>query len=384
MRLIDIILESIAVEKAKQMGLVKKPGVALYGPSGDGNPASHKIRGGELTPLKSSGTNSHYRQTSSTFGYTTAPVTDPAPEEKSNGVRREVKVAPTPNIEDIAQKVMETISPEGKIENINQTLSVVTAAFGRESVPPIFYLTPEFSDRAGIPTYLRPYVLGVYIGDWDVLAVKHDVSDKPIDEWNFNDIEMLSTHIHEVLHSARQRPDNMPDDLPYLWLDEERLKFIDEGMTEYLTQEIMSVVLSNTSQLDLYREGDKSYPSETFAVRLMIEYGGLDVAEAYLNMSHTIDEETDEIYWDYMEQIENAHNSAFTNILRKTDISEKDIEMLVSRMEELQKDGLFSMFREDVLQLLGQLIESDFDSTNPPLSMEPVAFLNLLYDFLYF
>jgi hypothetical protein len=239
---------------------------------------------------------------------------------------------------------------------------------------------------AGVPIYLRQYVPGVYLPEWDIIGVKSNISDKPIDDWEPEETDNLSTYIHESLHSARYRSDNMPDDLPYIWkhdIDEEQFEFIDEGMTEYLTQEIMSDILGDSPQLDLYIEGERSYPVETRAFRLMVEYGGLDVAETFLNKSFTIDEETDEVNWDYIEQIKNAHNTALTNILSKAGFSEEDIVRANITMGLLEEVGSFALFDKNTLQFLSQLIESDFDSTKPPLSVEPDVFLNRLYDFVY-
>jgi hypothetical protein len=47
--------KSKAAEDAERMGLVKKPGVGLYGPPGDENPATYRSSGGELVPLGADG-----------------------------------------------------------------------------------------------------------------------------------------------------------------------------------------------------------------------------------------------------------------------------------------------------------------------------------------
>jgi hypothetical protein len=378
MRLIDIILESEAAKEATRLGLVKKPGVALYGPPGDENPASHKIRGGELTPLKLSGTTSQTQQTSSVIGHTNAPVTDPAPEEKSTENRRELKVEPVPNIEDIAQKIMETISPEGKIRNIRETLRVVTAAFGRKKLPRIVKLTPLLLEVGDVPTYMRPYVLGIYILEYDIIAIKHKLSDKPIDEWERVDVTALCTYIHEALHSARYLPDNMPSGPPYIGSTNEnrrQFEFIDEGMTEYLTQEIISAVLSGTPQLDLYNQGPKSYPTEIGAIRLMVEYGGLDVAEAFLNKSYTIDEETGKVHWDYMQQISDAHTTTFKSILSKAGFAETDIDWILGMLKVGEGLGSFAIFDKNIFHHLNRLIKSG-------LSFDPSVFIDQLKDLI--
>ena len=381
MRLIDIVLESEAAKEAAKLGLVKKPGVALYGPPGDENPATHRSRGGKLVPLRAS----QGQQTSRLTGHSGAPVTEPAPEEKSTGGHREVKVAPAPNIEDIAQKIRETISPDGKIEDITQTLSAVTAAFGRENVPRIIGFGPElYAMLSGHPSLHSNW--GQYIDDLDLIALRHSISDKPISEWDARETYYLSTAIHEVLHSARSLPDSMPDDIPNMVhrvKNHRQFKFIDEGLTQYLTEEIMLATLGDSPQGDLYRRSEKSYPIETGAIRLMTEYGALDVAGAFLNKSHTIDEKTKDVSWDYMEQIRIAHNATFTSILSKAGFTEEHIRSTIANMRQLERLGSFAIFDENVFEFLNKLIESGFDCTNPPLRMEPDAFISRLSWFLH-
>jgi len=351
MRLIDIILESNAVETAKQMGLVKKPGVALYGPPGDETPASHKIRGGELTPLKSTGT-------SRGMGQHSAIGATPDAEKSTSSDDSPVDDKPTQfsTIEEISQRVRDTLTPDGRIDDVQQTLSAVTSQFGRETCAPVYKIGRDFSRMTGYP--IITWVAGVFLPSKDVIGLRDEVPDKPISEYDVDDIKAFRTSVHEALHSSRHRPDSVPKDQhPPIWKhfsNNTTATLLDEGMTEYLAQEITSTTLSDApgiTEIDWKQHG--GYQVETSGVRFMVEYGNFDVVAAYQNYSHTTDEDGKSTRWEYVEQAHDAHDNAVIEILTRAGITE----------EELQKAGIITLLgRARKLNVFPLLYRPSFDA----------------------
>jgi hypothetical protein len=380
MRLISIILESDAAEEAKRMGLVKKPGVGLYGPP-DG-PVSHMSRQGKLIPIKTSQTSAG--QTSSPQTTASAPQnnTDARPTEKPSSEYREVKAPPPPDINKLAQQVWESLSPDGEIEDIHKTLSVITSGFGRETVAPVHKINSKEVQQRIDDSYLTRKFLenisGAYDHKHDSVIVAFDYPISPITEWAIHETRAMQVHIHEALHSARWKPDYMPPDSPDFinhFRTRGSLNPIDEGMTEYITHELLSAMLGSAIRRDV----PSSYPVEIRAVSFMVKYGELDVPATYMNKSYTIEGENKAVSWDYVEKIRVAHNTAFMSMLRKMRIDDSELVGIKSMLEHLEKRKSFPLFDPEVSKWLYKLETARFNPSNPPLSMNTDEFLNQVW-----
>jgi hypothetical protein len=386
MRLIDIILESDAAEEARRMGLVKKRGVGLYGPPGDENPASHRIRGGKLTALKShnSGpTQSASSSTARSFVATTDTEKAAAGKPKPSSRRHEIPRPPSPNIDEVAQRLRESFSPNDIVDDVEKTLSVVTSAFGRQTAPPVHEFSPEFYSSSGLGEDIFRYIYGIYVHSEDVIGVKHSIPTTPVSEWETSELISFSVHVHESLHAARYEPDSRQPDFPDSWKRHKSHRLIDEGMTEYLTQEIVKSTLGDSPQRELYESYGGEYRAETRATRLMVEHGGLDVTTTFMNMSYSVDEETGEVAMDFIQDIRDAHEATFTNSLEKIGATERETEDIMSRLQQIQDLGDLPLYDPDIGDLLMKLAESDFDPTRPPLRMSREIFVQRLSGYLY-
>jgi hypothetical protein len=347
MRLIDIILESNAVEKAKQMGLVKKPGVALYGPPGDGNPASHKIRGGELTPLKATDPSQGMGQHGAIGSQSDLEKSTP-----SGNLSTGDKPTQFSTIEEISQRVRNTFTPDGRVGDIQQTLSAVTSHFGRETCAPVYKFGPEFYTMSGHPPITFESMAGVFHFINDIIGLRTEVPDKPISEYDVYDVKSFQTSVHEALHSSRWFSDSVPrDQRSLIWDHIKNHKMptlLDEGMTEYLAREITSTTLSDApgmgmAEIDWEKRG--SYPIETDAVRFMVEYGNFDVVAAYQNHSYIRGEDGISVIWEYLEQAHEAHDNAIIEILTRVGITEEELQEagIISELREAREVGIFPL-----------------------------------------
>jgi hypothetical protein len=244
-------------------------------------------------------------------------------------------------IEEISQRVRNTFTPDGRVGDIQQTLSAVTSHFGREACAPVHLFSPEFYDMSGHPPTAFENLAGVYLWLKDIIGLDEEVPDKPISEYDVYDVRAFKTSVHEALHSSRHRSDSVPRDQRSPIGDHiknhKMPTLLDEGMTEYLAREITSTTLSDApgiSEIDWGQHG--AYPRETNAVRFMVEYGNFDVVAAYQNHSYIPNEDGTSGRWEYLEQAHEANDNAIMEILTRAGITE----------EELQKAGIISALRE--------------------------------------
>jgi hypothetical protein len=371
MRLIDIILESIAVEKAKQMGLVKKPGVALYGPPGDGNPASHKIRGGELTPLKSTDPSQGMGQHSAIGSQSDLEKFTP-----SDDLSTSDNPTKFPTIEEISQRIKDTLTPDGRVDDVEQTLSAVTSHFGRETCAPVYTFDAgfnyDFFNMLDKP--IRWWEMaGVFIPTKDIIGLSEKVSDKPISEYGVADIKSFAVAVHEALHSARMRSDSVPSDQRSLiWnhiINHRARTRLDEGMTEYLAREITSTTLSDAPAMLSYDWKQRGlYPEETDVVRFMVEYGNFDVVAAYQNHSYIPNEDGTSGRWEYLEQVHDAIDNTIIEILTRAGITEEELQEagIISGLRKAREVGTLPLIFKDAMKILERLVDSNFQKPDNP------------------
>jgi hypothetical protein len=388
MRLIDIVLESEAAKEAAKLGLVKKPGVALYGPPGDENPATHRSRGGKLVPLSSRSASQATGQSSATSSPSDTGKSPPSDDSSVDD-----KPTQFPTIDEISQRVRDTFTPDGRVGDVQQTLSAVTSQFGRETCAPVHLFGPDFYAMSSRPPIHWNYIAGTFLYEPDIIGLRREVPDKPISEYDADDVRAFKTAAHEALHAARWRSDSVPSgQIPPIWkhfTDHPMGARLDEGMTEYLAREITSTTLTDTpTMVDFDWEQHGSYPEETNAVRFMVEYGNFDVTAAYQNHSFVPNDyggekkpilTTGENNWEYMDKAYEAQHTAIIEILTRAGFTEEDLQGnnvflgILSALESARKQGVFIMMFPKVMELLKALVDSNFQKP-----ANPVNFINSL------
>jgi hypothetical protein len=273
-------------------------------------------------------------------------------------------------IEEISQRVKDTLTPDGRVDDVQQTLSAVTSQFGKEECAPVHLFSPEFYDISGHPPITFESMAGVYIFFKDIIGLRTEVPDKPISEYDVRDVRAFKTAVHEALHSARKVPDELPGPRMPRWrfhdhvLNHPMGARLDEGMTEYLAREITSTTLSDApgmARID-WENTHGSYPRETKAVRFMIEYGNFDVVAAYQNYSHTTDEDGRPEKWKYLEQAHEANDNAIIEILTRAGYTEEELQEseIITLLGEARKLNIFPLMFYEVMSWLSYLVDENF------------------------
>jgi len=309
MKLIDIILESEAAEEAKRLGLVKKPGFGLYGPT-DG-PATHRSRGGKLVPTQAAGQGGAPQSTVYPSTQQTAPTNTPeptgaiaslpkeppSPEEVAKVEERMARrktAPPTTRVGPLVARMLQAL-PDGKIKDPEIPVAVISQYYGRTDIPQI-YMGDDLAkkvkpEHAIVSETLRDYQwVGVYIFDIDAIGVKRTIDrDTPMSEWepepaeigdtpkNRESYKALHTLVHEAIHGVNR---NIFNQETSKFKRDSRGIAIDEGLTEVMAQSIMSGLVENDDHYEKMSFGDpetRSYSEFTRPIRLMEEFGGLDV-----------------------------------------------------------------------------------------------------------
>jgi hypothetical protein len=370
MRILDIVLESSAAEEAKRLGLVRKKGFGLYGPPGENEPATHMSRGGKLIPKQSSAS----IPAAATPDAPVAPPSSPAPETPSAPARKSRGRTPAPlKLDEVGRAVRATFGPDGKVDDIGKTLSAVTSAYGREKAPPIHVFGPDF-DAAWGKRYVNISARAVYCRNPDIIGIDKDMlifRDKPVDEWTVEETQAFATHIHESIHSARHTA------LSYGLVRGSRLAVaLDEGITQFLTEGIVSETLDNDAQEEEYFNSKHTYPNEVAAIRLMIEYGDFDVQLAMTdNTSEEVREWSSrhrnyvtETRYATIERAKEAQDKVIETLMRKNGFSDgwiKDVQAAARRKADLGESSRLAIANPSAMVELQALVNPR-ERTTPP------------------
>lgn len=364
--LVDIILESRASDEAEAQGLVKKPGFGLYGPPNE--PASHRSLFGKLIKLKGSVSDKRFSgfpdKLKGFFGKTGIKASTlhnrffPKKQKFTNPLSKG-------NI--AADKMTETLTSNGTIKNIQDTLSALTQVYGREKAPPI--TSPGTGMKKSQEHYgVAP--MGVYNYVDDVIEVEESLLssfDSPVSEWDHDTIHAFHVHIHETLHSASGRIHGTHETGYYFYNTGINIA-IEEGLTEYLTQSILRKFLNPHREVS---ELSYSYPNEVDAIDMMVDHGGLDPDNAFRNT-----EKDDIVAWNIRHQIFTAQFNTVQNILTDAGMAQDNIDDIFELIRADWTNDVISLTNPEVRTTLEYIINKNYKVNTNDI-------YNLLTDSLY-
>lgn len=338
-RLIHLLESLSATDDAKRKGLVKKPGFGLYGPPN--GVATHQSRDGKLVPLKKRRTKSKKNPVRRKSTPQDEPTVEdePTPEEDTGGSEFKFEPSPTARVGEIVDAIRNTLQ-DGKVINVQETLSAVTGVFGRKHAPevkPFSQKMKELVKRSG------QNVLGVYIAQLDEVQVPENIaiSSEPIDQWSDEELRVLGTFIHESIHSTSPRvgPGVRANNTFY---DTGHGFAIEEGLTEYLTHITINELRGPSKE-----KFDYCYADEVHAIKLMSEWGNLDIREAFAMDSDAL-----------FAEVAKQQRTALDAILTYLEVKPDHIRDIISLVDEKFSKEILSVVDKRLIEAFTYFINS--------------------------
>jgi len=258
MLLRDIILEETPAEKAKKLGLERKPGFGNYGPVGK-KLTTHRSRGGELvqvaTDEPSAGTD-----TSSAIPSKNA-ATEPEfiPYRSSEPVKREATFTRAKFFETIDKFVEMFVEDSTHQDVVNFT----TTQLGRTGPDVLINPTEELmagsitnsvSRAIAIHAIKHGGAAGAYVRSLDAIFTEDVLYPEsvrilpPYRLWSRRHVGLIHTLIHESIHAASPRLSEKDDDPAYKNDTYGLLTFYEEGVTELIAKRIVSGIVEKTGR----------------------------------------------------------------------------------------------------------------------------------------
>ena len=296
------------------MGLERKPGFGLYGPPN--KPATHRSLLGKLTPIiGAKNTNAH-------LGKKGGGVIDRMSRFLGIKKRKELNVYPRHYIHPsaktsvVAERIRESFTEEGVLDNITETLTALTQEYGRETPPSI---VPMDRGMVIAADALGGAVYGLYNSNDDTIEINEkymNLTERPISRWNHTDVFHFRVYMHETLHSTspRLRAGGFYNNAIAV--------AIEEGLTEYLTHNITTDLLQ-----DPYRNTQYLYEEYVNATTLMAHYGGLEIDAAFRD--GTKDHRGE---WNIRHTIEAAQDLAVRTIMTGAGYTEQEIRSVFTKL----------------------------------------------------
>jgi hypothetical protein len=360
----DVLLESTTSQQATVLGLEKKPGFGLYGPPN--GPATHRSLFGRLTKLKGKknkqpapvgrlstlkGKKNKQPADGEDWPVFHVPDVDVDPTKTQNERQPVVTISSTRAMV-IADTVRKTLSSSGTVDNIDATLNAITAFYGRETAPKI--VPPGEGFRVCREKYgIDP--AGVYNMTTDAIEMAENqvIPSSPISEWTTEDVIYFSTHIHEALHSVsgRLRPG---------------AKFytsainvaIEEGLTELLAESIINETLQNPSVTE---PAHYAYRSEVTAMKIMADWGDLDIDATFRDAHSTRPLGADYNGWSIRTRVQDAQHTTIQRIMVRVGFTQDKFEEISRITRTLWDDDILALANSGFAATLMSLAEQKSD-----------------------
>jgi hypothetical protein len=398
MKLIDIILESKASEEAKRLGLVKKAGFGLYGPPGDNNPATHASRGGKLAPIGGQATSGipqnvafnatddyHIGPGSNPFAHQPdwekikkqdaaararaakmpdLPKEPPSPEEVAKVEERMARrktAPPTTRVAPLVARILQAL-PDRIIKDPKIPVAVISQYYGRTDVPQI-YMADDLKkkikpDHAIVSDAFRRYrCVGIYLSDIDGIGVTRTIDKRtPMSQWepelagavrvptNSISYRALHTLVHEAIHGVSR--DVFTQETTKFKRDARGIA-INEGLTEVMAQSIMSGLMENDSHYEKMNLGDPdahTYPEFTRAIRLLEEFGGLDI-DFLIRNHNEVDEQGESVV---LVAVGKAQTQTMQTILTDAGLESSKIDEILELIQKGWASGKYLLSNSEV------------------------------------
>ncbi len=334
MKLIDILLEETPAEKAKKMGLEKKPGFGNYGPIGK-DTVTHMSRQGKLVPKKEKAKVRPKKKVVSAKKKRVAPKK--APSKAVKKVKQtKIQTPKTTSFSDeqVAKFVATSFDEKGMFKGIKEVSLATTQAMGSKNIPKKISTFEDSFDLLSAMA-MEGFAAGAYNPADNVIGLAKgtlqelDSLEKiPVSKWHNDWINGYATVVHESVHASSPRLNGElgPDEARAVINSSGALSF-EEGMTEYLARQLTTKALAKNGLTNPIRF--EAYPDLVQMMDWMVEYGEFDVSE-------TFKKPFNEMIMDGAV----AHQTALANILLKLKMPEESIKDVMVKSAQLVQHQL--------------------------------------------